>query len=193
MPGVFRSSINLARWRGVVPNALNAGRVDAVLGAAAVAEGDIARQASLLATYNKTVEADGASQTSLVATYNLVAAVQAAMALQTTAAPTKTGVDAIYALLTAGGAGSRINMRAHAGDVGINNGNLVGYSTLPWNPVLTRSLLLHLGVTDTGGYPGGQAQIKWDTTTSPGSTLVKASRGYNVSDANVSYIAVEFL
>lgn len=86
-----------------------------------------------------------------------------------------------------------LNVRVHHGDIAINNGNLVGYSILPWSPNLTRTTLHHLGVHDNQGYPGPQVSIRFDVTTSPGQTIVKGERGYTVGNANVSYCVCEYL
>jgi hypothetical protein len=44
MPGVYRSSINLIRWRGAVPNALNNGRVEAFIAPGSVTEANVAKE-----------------------------------------------------------------------------------------------------------------------------------------------------
>lgn len=86
-----------------------------------------------------------------------------------------------------------LNVRVHHGDIAINNGNLVGYSILPWAPNINRTTLTHLGVYDNQGYPGPQVSIRFDTVVVPGSIVVRGNRGYAVGDANVSYCVCEYL
>jgi hypothetical protein len=72
--------------------------------------------------------------------------------------------------------------RIHHGDLAINNGDSVGYSTLPFAVDLAKAIVIH------NGSAGTVTRIKFDST-----TRLIGQRGGTSGNDTIDYIVVEYV